>query len=203
MIRVLIVDDQMLVRSGISGLLDTTADIRVVGVASDGAEAPGVIARVKPDVLLLDVRMPHCSGTELLQQPGSLPPTILLTTFDDEQAVLRGMRAGAKGYLLKNISLELLADAIRCVAAGGSLFAGTWAAGARTATCAEPAPAHLSSSEITILALLASGHSNSEIAADLGMAEGTIKNQVSSILFKLNVRDRLRAVLRALELGYI
>lgn len=208
MIRVVVVDDQMLVRSGISGLLEMTADIRVVAEASDGAEAVAVIARAQPDVVLLDVRMPLCSGTQLLQrQQGKLPPTILLTTFDDEDTLFEGMRAGAKGFLLKNISVERLAQAIRCVAAGESLFrqlpsgAGSGLATGVPAAASVPTP--LTSSETDILALLASGCNNGEIAAALGMSEGTIKNQVSSILYKLEVRDRLRAVLRALELGYI
>jgi DNA-binding NarL/FixJ family response regulator len=204
-IRVVVVDDQMLVRSGISGLLERTEDIRVVAEASDGAEAVGVIAHARPDVLLLDVRMPHCTGIELLQrQQGKLPPTILLTTFDDDDTLFDGMRAGAKGFLLKNISVERLAQAIRCVATGESLFgpAQTAQGGGPLPLQAAP-PALLTSTEADILALLATGRNNSEIAAALGMVEGTIKNQVSSILFKLNVRDRLRAVLRGLELGYI
>lgn len=205
MIRVVVVDDQMLVRSGISGLLDLTPDIRVVAQAADGAEAVGVIARAMPDVLLLDVRMPHCTGIELLRrQQGQLPPTILLTTFDDDDTLFEGMRAGAKGFLLKNISVERLAQAIRCVATGESLF--------RTAHAIErtgPAPAEtgvpalLTNSEVDILALLAAGSNNSEIAAALGMVEGTVKNQVSSILFKLDAKNRWRAVLRGLELGYV
>jgi DNA-binding NarL/FixJ family response regulator len=203
-IRVVVVDDQMLVRSGISGLLGMTPDIRVVAEASDGAEAVGVIARAKPDVLLLDVRMPHCTGIELLQQQQALlPPTILLTTFDDDDTLFDGMRAGAKGFLLKNISLDRLAQAIRCVAAGESLFRAGPARRAGPAPAAAMARAALTGTETEILALLATGCNNGEIAAALGMVEGTIKNQVSSILFKLNVRDRLRAVLRALELGYI
>ncbi len=205
MIRVVVVDDQMLVRSGISGLLEMTPDIRVVAEASDGAEAVAVIARAKPDVLLLDVRMPHCSGTQLLQrEQGRLPPAILLTTFDDEDTLFEGMRAGAKGFLLKNISVERLAQAIRCVAAGESLFRPLPASdGGVQRASAVPMPTPLTSSETDILALLATGCNNGEIAAALGLVEGTVKNQVSSILYKLDVRDRLRAVLRALELGYI
>lgn len=202
MIRVVVVDDQMLVRSGITGLLALTPDIRVVGEAADGAEAVGVIARARPDVLLLDVRMPHCTGTELLQQQrGSLPPAILLTTFDDDDTLFEGMRAGAKGFLLKNISVERLAQSIRSVAAGETLLHA--APEKRAEPVESPLPARLTSTETEILALLAAGRNNSEIAAALGMVEGTIKNQVSHILFKLDVRDRLRAVLRGLELGYI
>ncbi|MES3021979.1 MAG: response regulator transcription factor [Pseudomonadota bacterium] len=214
MIRVVLVDDQMLVRSGIRGLLELTPDIRVVAEAADGAEAVAVIAQAAADILLLDVRMPHCSGIELLQrQQGQLPPTILLTTFDDDEALFDGMRAGAKGFLLKDISLERLAEGIRSVAAGETLFrpALTERARASYESAHRPNPnasdalmrERLTSRETEILALMAAGFNNGEIAAALGPTEGTIKNHVSSILAKLNVRDRVRAVLRGLELGYI
>ncbi len=213
MIRVVLVDDQMLVRSGIRGLLDLTPDIRVVAEAADGAEAVGVLAREQPDVLLLDVRMPHCSGIELLQQQqGKLPPTILLTTFDDDIALFDGMRAGAKGFLLKDISLERLAEGIRSVAGGATLFRPALTERARASYESNNGPARsdtaslherLTSRETEILALMAAGFNNAEIAAALGPSEGTVKNHVSSILAKLAVRDRVRAVLRALELGYI
>lgn len=210
MIRVVLVDDQMLVRSGIRGLLDHTPDIRVVDEAADGAEAVGVIAQAAADVLLLDVRMPNCSGIELLRrEQGRLPRTILLTTFDDDDALLDGMRAGACGFLLKDISLERLADGIRRVAAGGTLFRPALTERTRAAyerPAAAPAlavAAQLTGRETEILALMAGGLNNAEIAAAFGLSEGTIKNHVSSILAKLGVRDRVRAVLRALELGYI
>ncbi|HEX8610290.1 MAG TPA: response regulator transcription factor [Telluria sp.] len=210
MIRVVLVDDQMLVRSGIRGLLDLTADIRVVAEAANGDEAVGVLAQAQADVLLLDVRMPQCSGIELLRrQQGLLPPTILLTTFDDDEALFDGMRAGARGFLLKDISLERLADGIRSVAAGATLFrpgltertraAYEQAGGATRA----PVGPRLTARETEILALMAAGLNNSEIGAALGPSEGTIKNHVSNILAKLAVRDRVRAVLRGLELGYI
>ncbi|MEW6020850.1 MAG: response regulator transcription factor [Pseudomonadota bacterium] len=212
MIRVVLVDDQTLVRSGIRGLLELTPDIRVVGEAADGAGAPGVLAATRPDVLLLDVRMPEVSGIELLRREGAaLPPTILLTTFDDDDALFDGMRAGARGFLLKDISLERLADGIRSVAAGATLFRPalterTRASYERGSIGAAPAPmlhAALTGRETEILALMAAGFNNAEIAAALGPSEGTIKNHVSSILAKLGVRDRVRAVLRGLELGCI
>ncbi len=217
MIRVVLVDDQMLVRSGIRGLLNLTPDIRVVAEAADGAEAVSVIAQAQADLLLLDVRMPNCSGLELLQtQKGKLPPTILLTTFDDDEALFEGMRAGAKGFLLKDISLERLAEGIRSVVAGGTLFRPALTERARasyekksgSSSVLEPLTSdrlstNLSNRETEILALMAAGFSNAEIAAALGPSEGTIKNHVSSILAKLGVRDRVRAVLRGLELGYI
>lgn len=209
MIRVVLVDDQMLVRSGIRGLLQLTPDIQVVAEAADGLEAVGVIAAAAPDVLLLDVRMPQCSGIELLRaQQGKLPPTILLTTFDDDEALFDGMRAGAKGFLLKDISLERLAEGIRSVAAGRTLFRPalterTRASFERSTPAEAPHGASLTSRETEILALMAAGFNNAEIALALGPSEGTVKNHVSSILAKLAVRDRVRAVLRGLELGYI
>ena len=210
MIRAVLVDDQTLVRSGIRGLLDLTPDIRVVAEAANGVEAVAAIAHANADILLLDVRMPQCSGIELLrQQQGKLPPTILLTTFDDDDALFDGMRAGAKGFLLKDISLERLAEGIRSVVARQTLFrpALTERARAAYARSAQAPGASLVQSlterETEILALMAGGFNNAEIAAALGPSEGTVKNHVSSILSKMTVRDRLRAVLRVLELGYI
>jgi DNA-binding NarL/FixJ family response regulator len=208
MIRVVLVDDQTLVRSGIRGLLNLTDDIRVVAEAADGAEAPGVVAAARPDLVLLDVRMPHCSGVQLLQTHGATwPPAILLTTFDDDEALLAGMRAGAKGFLLKDISLERLADGIRAVVAGGTLFRPALSERTRCAFAPAQPPAplteRLTARETEILALMAAGLNNAEIAAALGPTEGTIKNHVSNILAKLGVRDRVRAVLRGLELSYI
>ncbi|PJA39763.1 MAG: DNA-binding response regulator, partial [Lysobacterales bacterium CG_4_9_14_3_um_filter_62_6] len=124
MISVCLVDDQTLVRQGIRSLLELSDCIRVVAEAADGAQAISVIPRVKPDVVLLDMRMPKLSGLDVLKQLhalGSLPPTIILTTFDDEQLVLAGLKAGARGFLLKDVSLEQLVDAVKAVAAGGSL----------------------------------------------------------------------------------
>jgi DNA-binding NarL/FixJ family response regulator len=210
MIRVILVDDQMLVRNGIRGLLDLTSDIRVVAEAANTAEAMSVIEQVEADVLLLDVRMPNASGIELLQRAQcKLPPTILLTTFDDDDALFDGMRAGARGFLLKDISLERLADGIRSIVAGETLFRPALTERTRAAF-EKPASAQslavgipLTSRETEILALMAAGCNNAEIAAALGPSEGTIKNHVSSILAKLGVRDRVRAVLRGLELGHI
>ena len=209
MIRVVLVDDQTLVRSGIRGLLDMTPDIRVVAEAADGDEAATVITHAAPDLVLLDVRMPNCSGIELLRRAGdSLPPTILLTTFDDDEVLFEGMRLGASGFLLKDISLERLAEGIRAVAGGAKLFRPALTERTRSsyesASGAKPLGlAQLTGRETEILALMAGGFTNGEIAAALGPSEGTIKNHVSSILSKLGVRDRVRAVLRGLELGYI
>jgi len=213
MIRVILVDDQNLIRTGIAGLLAMLPDILVVAEAANGETAIELIEQLQPDVVLLDVRMPKMSGIEVLQALNArqhLPATILLTTFDDDEALFHGMRAGAKGFLLKDICLERLSAAIRSVARGESLF--------RPAITErvlhglqELAPAYvaeqlhdpLTQREIEILALMAGGFNNREIADAQGTSEGTVKNQVSSILSKLAVRDRVRAVLRGLQLGII
>lgn len=213
MIRVLLVDDQHLVRSGIAGLLGLTHDIEMVGEAASGEEAMALVSTSEPDVMLLDVRMPVMSGIEVLTRLSAekrLPATILLTTFDDDEALLAGIRAGARGFLLKDISLEQLADDIRHVAAGGTAIRPSITeqvlVGVRQAVpefdCLDP-PCQLTVRETEILRLLASGLNNREVALALGTAEGTVKNQVSSILSKLGVRDRVRAVLRGIELGWI
>ena len=216
MIRVVLVDDQTLVRQGIRALLalgDDIADIEIVGEAADGGEGVDVIRRERPDVVLLDVRMPHKSGIDVLRDlksTGELPPTVLLTTFDDDEALLEGMKAGARGFLLKDVSLERLRDAIRTVASGGSLIRPAVTDTAlrgleqirRDFEALSP-PDPLTKREIEILRLMAGGYSNGEIADALGTAVGTVKNHASNILSKLGVRDRTRAVLKALELGYI
>ncbi|MBI3715899.1 MAG: response regulator transcription factor [Betaproteobacteria bacterium] len=213
MIRIVLVDDQTLVRSGIRGLLDLTEDIRVVAEAADGASALAAIASAQPDVVLLDIRMPGMSGIEVLEtlrQRGPQAAVILLTTFDDDRALLDGMRAGARGFLLKDISLERLAQAIRDVARGGTIFRPAITERVMQALAGIPAgfeslelAERLTSRETEILGLMAAGMNNREIADALGPSEGTVKNHVSSILSKLGVRDRVRAVLRGLELGYI
>ena len=216
MIRVVLVDDQTLVRQGIRALLalgDDIADIEIVGEAADGDEAVEVIRRERPDAVLLDVRMPHKNGIDVLRALKSsdeLPPTILLTTFDDDEALLDGMKAGARGFLLKDVSLERLKDAIRTIASGGSLIRPAVTDTAlrgleqvrRDFDSLNP-PDPLTKREIEILRLMAGGYSNGEIADALGTAVGTVKNHTSNILSKLGVRDRTRAVLKALELGYI
>lgn len=213
MIRVVLVDDQTLMRRGLRGLLDLTGEIEVVGEAADGEEALHVIAETAPDVVLLDVRMPQRPGVEVLKElraRGALPPTLLLTTFDDDAALLEGIRAGARGFLLKDVSLERLTEAIRTVAAGGTLIRP--AVTERVLQGLERIPAGFESldppdpltrRELEILRLMAGGYSNREIAEAFGTSEGTIKNHASSILSKLGVRDRTRAVLKALELGWI
>lgn len=211
-IRVLLVDDQNLVRQGIRGLLALSPDIEVVGEASDGREAIAELERLRPDVMLLDLRMPRMDGIEVLKRlaaEGRRIPTVILTTFDDEELVLAGIEAGARGYLLKDTTLEELVAAIRSVAAGGTLLKPLKTEGLKERLPDErrfgglDRPDALTEREAQILRLMAGGYSNKEIARVLEVAEGTVKNHVSNILSKLGVRDRTRAVLRALELGWI
>ena len=213
MINVCLVDDQNLVRQGIRSLLELAEDIRVVAECADGEQALDVIPRVRPDVVLLDMRMPGMNGIEVLQAlaaKGAVPPTVILTTFDDDQLVLAGLKSGARGYLLKDVSLEQLVEAVHTVAAGGSLVspavtqrlkAGIERVGTSFRSLEQPDP--LTERETEILRLMAGGYSNKEIANSLTVAEGTVKNHVSNILSKFGVRDRTRAVLKALELGIV
>lgn len=213
MIRVMLVEDQTLVRRGISGLLALTPDIEVIAEAEDGAQAIEMIPQVSPDVVLLDVRLPKFSGLEVmttLRERGALPPTILLTTFDDDEVLLKGIRAGARGFLLKDVSVERLAEAIRQVASGATLIrpAVTERVEGRIRQMnpsfdSLDAPDHLTRRETEVLRMMAGGYSNREIAEGLNLSEGVIKNHVSNVLSKFGVRDRTRAVLKGIELGYI
>lgn len=213
MTRVVLVDDQTLMREGLRRLLELAGDIQVVAEARDGGEAVDVITRERPDVVLLDVRMPRRSGTEVLRvlrDANCLPPTILLTTFDDDVALLEGIRAGAKGFLLKDVSLDDLTRAVRHVAAGGSLLRPAVTERVRREAEAIPRdfdslhlPDRLTRREVEVLRLMAGGYSNREIAEALEASEGTIKNHVSNILSKFGVRSRTQAVLKGMELGYM
>lgn len=213
MIRVLIADDQMLIRQGIRGLLELTPNISVVGEAEDGADALEKIAALKPQIALLDVRMPRKTGIEVVQALRAAEnetPVILLTTFDDEAVLLEGVRAGISGFLLKDVSADELVKALEIVAAGGTLILPGITERAKKFVREQGAafesaelPDNLSARELEVLRLMAGGYSNREIADALGTAEGTVKNQASSILSKLGVRDRTRAVLKALEKGWL
>lgn len=209
MIRVLLVDDQTLVRQGIRSLLELSEEIEIAGEAQDGRDALAQIASLRPDVILLDLRMPVLDGIgtlRALSDETDPPPTLVLTTFDDDALVLEAMQAGAKGFLLKDVSLEQLLEAIRSLDRGG-----TYVQPAVTARILEGLPRlgevpdgfevleALTERELEVLRLMAGGYSNKEIARGLDMSEGTAKNHVSSILSKLGVRDRTRAVLKALE----
>ncbi|HEY2093737.1 MAG TPA: response regulator transcription factor [Thermoanaerobaculia bacterium] len=207
MIRIFIADDQALVRQGIRALLQTDADFTVVGEAASGADTVRAVSRDAIDVLLLDVRMPDKNGIEVireLSEKGELPPTLILTTFDDDAAVIDGIRSGARGFLLKDASFEQLASAIRALAGGATAFQPATAE--RLFHAAPPQQTNgdqLTDRETEVVRLMAGGFSNKEIAHALGTAEGTIKNHVSNILAKLGARDRTRAVLRALERGML
>lgn len=213
MIRVLLADDHNLVRQGIRMLLGISKDFEIVGEATHGEQALALMGKVRPQVALLDVRMPKLTGLDVLRASRGLCPevaVILLTTFDEDAVVLEAVRLGAKGFLLKDVSLEQLETAVRTVASGGSLILPAVTARVLDGLkkdrppfeCAE-LPDALTAREREVLRLIASGFSNREIAEASGTAEGTVKNQASSILSKLGVRDRTRAVLRGIELGVI
>jgi DNA-binding NarL/FixJ family response regulator len=212
-IRVCLVEDQTLVRQGIQTLLDLVDDIDVVAEARDGDEALRVIPAANPDVVLLDMYLPRLNGLEVLKelkQSGSLPPTLILTTFDEDKSIIGGLQAGAKGYLLKDVSLDQLTNGIRTLANGG-----TFVHPAMTQRllnnldrirCDFPStdmPQRVTWREVQILRLVARGYNNREVSEALAIAEGTVKNYISGILWKLGVRDRTRAVLKALEAGYL
>jgi len=209
-IRVFIADDQLLIRQGIRTLLEMDAEIVIAGEAEDGAETIERVPAAEVEVLLLDVRMPKKSGVDVLRELSAidaLPPTLVLTTFDDTAVVLDAIRSGARGFMLKDISYQQLMNAIRAIAAGGTVFQPAITqrllrATAPIADDAMPIEA-LTARELEVVRLMAGGYSNKEIAHALGTAEGTIKNQVSSILAKFGVRDRTRAVLKALEAGLL
>ena len=214
-VRVLIADDQELFREGLHTLLSVQLDLQVVGEARNGEEALRLAAVLKPDVILMDLRMPLLGGVAATRRLKSTQPeskVIVLTTFDDDEDVFEGLRAGAVGYLLKDVPSEKLVEAIRAVARGES-FLQPSIAGKVIAEFARLSP-HLSSKaqalveplserELDILRLLSQGASNKEIADRLVITVGTVKNHVTNILAKLGVRDRTQAALKAKELGLI
>jgi DNA-binding NarL/FixJ family response regulator len=209
-IRVGIVEDQAIVRLGLRKLLEFADEIEVVCEAGSGEEALGLLGEVAVDVLLLDVRMPGMSGIEVLEKlPEDGPHVIILTTFLDEEVLLDAVRLGARGYLLKDSSLEELLQAIGAVHRGESAIKPVTLSRIlpglhRISATPTPAPVEaLTAREQEILRLLAAGLSNKEIARALENAEGTIKNHVSNILLKLAVRDRTQAVLKGIEHGLL
>lgn len=207
MIRVCLADDQALIRSGIRALLGLFDGIEVVAEAEDGEATVAAVLADPPDVLLLDVRMPRMNGVEVVQAlaaRGALPPTLLLTTFEDDAALVAGVRAGARGFLLKGVTAETLVEAIRTVAAGRAWLYAPLAQSRPPAESAWrddafEAPDALTPREREVLKLMTSGISNREIAAALRLGEGTVRNHVSNIFSKLGVTDRTRAVLHAIE----
>lgn len=209
MIRVFIADDQLLVRQGIRRLLELDEELVIAGEAEDGEQTIARVPSSDVGVLLLDVRMPRKTGIDVVRELASkhaLPPTLILTTFDDTATVLDAIRAGARGFMLKDVSYEQLIRAIRAIASGETVFQPAITQRLLRATPSAgqpPVEEPLTDRERDVIRLMAGGYSNKEIAHALGTAEGTIKNHVSSILSKLGVRDRTRAVLRALESGLL
>jgi DNA-binding NarL/FixJ family response regulator len=212
-ITVLIVDDQALFREGLRTLLSVQSEFEVVGEAGNGEEALRLAAGLRPAVVLMDLRMPVLDGVTATRRMHSLLPNcrvIILTTFDDDEYVFEGMRAGAVGYLLKDVSSDKLYEAIRAAARGEyfllpSITTKVMEEFARLSELVpepvEPAADTLSVRELEILTLVATGASNKEIASNLVIAEGTVKNHLTNILSKLGVKDRVQAVLKAKELG--
>jgi DNA-binding NarL/FixJ family response regulator len=212
-IRVLLADDQALVRSGFRLILEAREDIEVVGEAENGAEAVELAARLDPDVILMDVRMPTMDGAEAtrrLTAAGSRARIVILTTFDLDEYVHEAIRAGASGFLLKDVQPAQLVDAVRVIAAGEALLAPTVTrrlldrfARAFPAEKAPPSLEVLTARELEILRLLAGGLANAEIAEQLVVTEATVKTHVSSVLRKLGLRDRVQAVVLAYDAGLV
>lgn len=215
-IRVMLVDDQALFREGLETMLSIHKDIQVVGQAGDGQEALEVAAKLQPDVALMDVRMPIMDGvraTRLLKEALPQCKVIVLTTFDDDEYIFDALRMGAVGYLLKDVPSAQLVDAIRAAARGESVLEPSVAAKViaeftRVSNMVPPRQMEglvepLSERELEILGLIARGASNKEVAEQLFIAEGTVKNHMTHILGKLGVRDRTQAVLKARDLGLV
>ena len=212
MIRVVLADDQPLVRTGLRMILSAVDDIEVVGEAADGAEAISACAELSPDVVLMDVRMPGVDGidaTRAVTASESPPKVLVLTTFDLDDVVYDALRAGASGFLLKDAPEERLITAIRVVADGGSLFAPsvTRALIAEFAQRSRPSPTasvdRLTERETEVLVQIARGMSNAEIAEALYVTENTVKTHVARVLMKLGLRDRVQAVVLAYECGLV
>ena len=214
MIRVVVADDQELVRAGFRAILETQPDLRVVGEAGNGAQAVNVCATTRPDVVLMDIRMPVLDGitaTSTLLARQSPPRVLVLTTFDLDEYVYAALKAGASGFLLKNAPRDQLLHAVRAVAAGDALLAPTVTrrliesyvqAGAPT-TGTPPPLRRLSPRELDVLAELATGRSNVEIGRQLHVSEATVKTHVAAILTKLGLRDRAQAIVLAYETGFV
>ena len=212
--QVLVVDDQEMVRAGFSALLNAQADLEVVGQAGDGAEAVELAAELHPDVILMDVRMPVMDGLAATRRilataaSGDSPRVVMLTTFDLDDYVYAALRAGASGFLLKHSTPDELAAAVRIVAAGDALLAPSVTRRlvedfARAQPVVPITPVHLTPRETDVLRLVARGLSNRQIAAELVLAEQTVKTHVSNILTKLDLRDRAQAVVYAYEAGVV
>jgi DNA-binding NarL/FixJ family response regulator len=213
MIRVLLVDDQELIRTGLRGILRERFGFEIVGELSDGSGITDVVAKLSPDVVVMDIRMPGVDGvtaTRQLHRTPNPPPVLVLTTFDDEAILAGAIRAGAAGFLLKGVPADDLQRAVRAVAAGGSWLdpavTGRVLAAYReapTARAADPALGQLTARERQVLSLIGLGRSNAEIADDLVLGEGTIKTHIGHIFAKLQLRDRAAAVVFAFDHGLV
>ena len=211
--RLLLADDQELVRTGFRLILSAEPDLEVVGEAGDGAEAVEAARRLAPDVVLMDVRMPKMDGIEATRRLGRIAPqpprVLMLTTFDLDEYVYDALRAGASGFLLKDAPAAQLVDAIRIVAAGDALLAPSITRRLiaefvrRPQPADTPALAELTPRELEVLKLIAEGLSNTEIASRLVVSEATVKTHVGRILAKLDLRDRVQAVILAYETGLV
>ncbi len=215
-IRVLVVDDEELVRTGLRLILEAEPDLTVVGTASDGVSGVAAVRRFRPDVVLMDIRMPNLDGLaatrQILGEPNGVPcRVVILTTFDIDEHVYEALRAGASGFLLKDVPADQLVHAIRVAAAGEALLAPTVTRRLISAfTRQAPVPAgtavgfgDLTSREVEVLTLLAEGLSNAEIARRLFLGEATVKTHVARVLTKLGVRDRVQAVIVAFRAGLV
>jgi DNA-binding NarL/FixJ family response regulator len=207
---VLLVDDEPLIRAGLRAIIDSEDDLSVLGEAADGAEVPGLVARLRPDVVLMDVRMPAVDGiratTHLMSTVDSPPKVIVVTTFENDDYVYDALVAGASGFLLKRARPEEIVAAIRTVVAGESLLFP--AAIRRLAAQHTPAGDGLANANLTerereVLRLVAAGLSNVEIAGELYLGIQTVKTHVGNVLAKLGARDRTQAVIRAYDSGFV
>ncbi len=215
MIRVLLVDDQELVRTGLRGILRAPFGFEVVGECADGGEVIAAVEATAPDVVLMDVRMPFTDGVQAtlqLTRRQASPPVLALTTFDDDQALAGMLRAGASGFVLKGVPAEDLQRAVRTVAEGGAWLdpavtgrvLAAYRSGPATATGPagrDPALAALTGRELEVLALIGRGKTNGEIAAELFVSEGTVKTHINHLFTKLRLRDRAAAVVFAFDHG--
>ncbi len=213
MIKILLVDDDALIRAGLRLLLETQDDLRVVGEAGDGNVAVTQVAALDPDVVLMDIQMPHLDGleaTERISRTGHPARVLMLTTFEQDEYVFRALRAGASGFVLKRIPPEELVAAVRTVAAGDALLSPSVTRRLITAFAKHPSPAAapavpaaLTERELEVLRLLARGLSNAEIAEHLVLSALTVKTHVGNLLTKLHLRDRTQAVVYAYESGIV